>query len=59
MYRVVLCTLHLAFPSDAILLTVNLKSKFACFFTLKMSLFRNSQKNCNLDVHAVVNHRQI
>ena len=31
----------------AVLALVNLKSKLTSYFTLKTSLFRNSQKNCS------------
>lgn len=38
---------------------LNLKSKFAHCFTLQRSLCGNSQKNCNSNVHAMGNTRQI
>ena len=37
----------------------NLKNKAASYFTSKMSLFENSQRIANQDVHAMADHREI
>lgn len=52
--------LHILFLcTHLVIWLVNLNSKFAFCFTLKMSLFRNSPQIAIEDVHAMMNHRQI